>query len=519
MVKVGLNAPLPQVNSANELRTWLISRIATEVDCTSGAIDPAMSFSRIGLDSVSTVSLTAEIEALLGRPISPNLLVDLDTIDSVVAHLLKCQHDGEDTRDTRIATKSPCLSLDDFHDWTSPLTHRVRGWRVAGKFPYEPVIRSVDGAWAEIDGRKLLVMASYSYLGLNCHPRICAAAHNAIDRFGAGAAGTRLIGGTTSIHCELENCLARFRGTEAAIVFSSGYVANVATISTLVGPGDCVIGDGLNHASIVDGCRFSGAGFYTFDHGDLNSLSLLLSRFRHAKKLVVVDAVFSMTGEIAPLPEIVRLCREHGARIMVDEAHSMGVLGGTGRGLLEHFGMAVEDVDVHMGTLSKAIPSCGGYVAGSLDLVDALKYNARGWIFSGAITPAQAASALAGVAVIDEEPERLATLRENISRYVAGLRREGFAVGAGVTPIVPIDCPSEQAAFEMARQCGERGLLIFPIVHPAVPRTNPLVRTCVSALHLPDDIDFAVSVLSEVGLRVGAISRNVNNGKANSCSS
>lgn len=370
---------------------------------------------------------------------------------------------------------------------------------------YEPVIEAAEGARIRFDGRWFINLASYSYLGLLGHDYIGAQAQLAMQRFGTGAHGVRLLAGTLDLHRELESTIADFLGAEDAIVYSSGYMANQATLGALLGPGDVVVGDVYNHASILDGYRMSGADVVTYAHNDLGDLERALRRTEGAGRLVVTDAVFSMDGDIADLPGILDLCERHGVPVMVDEAHSIGVLGATGRGIVEHFGLDPARVDIKMGTLSKTIPSAGGYVAGSRDLVFALKNNARGWMFSAAVTPAQVAAAKAAFEVIDAAPQMIERLRRLADGYRDRLHSVGFDTLRSASPVVPILCSSAEQAQEMARLCQTDGLFVQPIVYPAVPRALPRLRTIVNLSHSADDLEEAAAVLEKAGRRLGLI--------------
>nr|WP_055510261.1 bifunctional SDR family oxidoreductase/pyridoxal phosphate-dependent aminotransferase family protein [Nonomuraea pusilla] len=371
---------------------------------------------------------------------------------------------------------------------------------------YEPVIEQAEGARIKFDGRWFLNFASYSYLGLIGHDYIDQQVLDAVERHGTGAHGVRLLAGTLHLHRELELSLARFLGAEDAVVYSSGYMANVATVSALVGPGDVIVGDVYNHASILDGYRLSGADVITYAHNDLADLERALKKVGDAGRLVVTDAVFSMDGDVADLPGILELCERYDAPLMVDEAHSLGVLGDTGRGITEHFGIDPARVDVKMGTLSKTVPSAGGYVAGSRDLIFALKNNARGWMFSAAATPAQVAAAKAAIEVMAAAPELTRELRARTARYHERLRALGFDTLASETPVVPIICRSAGQAGAMARLCQLDGLFVQPIVYPAVPRTLPRLRTIVNLSHSEADLDTAVATLEKAGRACGLIS-------------
>ncbi len=321
------------------------------------------------------------------------------------------------------------------------MVSRVQQAQKEGFYFYLQPIEALNGARVTVKGRgEMLMFASYSYLGLIGHPKIDAAAKAAIDEFSSGTHGVRVLAGTTRLHDELEEKIAAFNGAEAAIVFSSGYVTNLATVSSLVGRGDVVLCDKLNHASIVDGCLMSRARFVRFKHNDMADLEKRLARAKpEAGKLVVVDAVFSMDGDIINLPEVNRLSKKYGALLMVDEAHSLGILGETGHGIEEHFGLK-NAVDIHMGTLSKTIPSVGGYIAADQDTITYLKHVARAFVFSAALPPAAVAAAKASFEVIEEEPERLAAVQRNIKHFLGGLKARGFDTMRSETAIVPIVC-------------------------------------------------------------------------------
>lgn len=325
---------------------------------------------------------------------------------------------------------------------------------------YLEVIEDLRGAKVLVRGYgEMLMLSSYSYLGLLRHPDIEQAAKQAIDEFGTGTHGVRLLAGTTPLHVGLEETIAKFKQTEAAVVFSSGYVTNLSALSALVGRGDYVIGDKLNHASLVDGCLFSGATFMRFRHNDMNSLRKRLQSLpKQANKLVVADAVFSMDGDIFNLPDAVDICRRHGAYLMIDEAHSLGVLGATGHGIEEHFGLEPSSINVKMGTLSKTIPSVGGYIAGSEKLVELLKHNGRGFVYSAALPPAQVAAAHEAFRVIEREQWRLQRLTENSNYFRESLNAMGFNTLNSQTAIVPVICGETQTAGRVARHCQKSGV-------------------------------------------------------------
>jgi len=356
------------------------------------------------------------------------------------------------------------------------------------------------------DGRDMVMLASYSYLGLIGHPDIDRAAIEAIETYGTGAGGVRLLTGTTDLHERLEARIAAFARREDACVYSSGYVTNVAIITALTGPGDYVLMDKLDHASIVDGCLLSGAKWATYRHNDMDHLEKLLAKAagQYGSILVVADSVFSMDGDVMDLPTTKELCERYGARLMVDEAHSVGSLGATGHGIEEHFDM-IGSIDIKMGTLSKSIPSIGGYCAGKHELVDYLRHYSRPFIFSAALPPAQAAAAIAAFDVIESEPERVASLHDVVARYTSGLKAQGWDTMDASTCVVPVLVGDEGLTMDLTRMLFDRGIFVCPIVHPAVPRGTDRLRTCLMATHTEADIAQALAAFQEAGTELGLI--------------
>jgi glycine C-acetyltransferase len=372
-------------------------------------------------------------------------------------------------------------------------------------FYNQPVDELRGGARVLVHGRDMGMYASYSYLGLVNHPRINAAARAAIDKFGTGTHGVRLLAGTLTLHDELEETIAAFKQTEAAITFSSGYVTNLATISSLVGRGDFVFSDKLNHASIVDGCLISGAEMRRFKHNDMADLEKRLQQApAGVTKLVVADAIFSMDGDILDLPKVVELCRKYSAYLMIDEAHSIGVLGKTGRGIEEHFDMP-DSVDIKMGTLSKTIPSVGGYIAAKKELIAYLRHTSRAYIFSAALPPAQAAAAIEAFKVILDEPWRIDKLWQNTRQFLDGLKGLGFNTMLSMTAIVPVLCGTDERAYTMAQFCQRSDLFVLPVVSPAVPQGLARLRLTVTAAHEAHEIQYAMEVIGKAGKEVGII--------------
>ncbi len=384
------------------------------------------------------------------------------------------------------------------------INQRVKFMQSQDYYFYLQPIEAMDGAWVTVGGRQMLMFASYSYLGLLGHPKINAAAQEAIERYGTGTHGVRILAGTLPLHEQLEHAIAQFKHTDDAIVYSSGYVTNLTTVAALVGRNDVVLSDKLNHASIVDGCLLSHAKFVRFRHNDMDDLERRLQQAGDAARLVVTDAVFSMDGDIINLPELSRLCREYGVTLMVDEAHSVGVLGQTGQGIEEHFGLE-DAIDLKMGTLSKTIPSVGGYIAGDKEVINYLKHHSRAFVFSAALPPAQVAAAQAALEVMQAEPERVQALQRNVEHFLTGLRTRGFDTLNSATPIVPIICGSDERAYQMARLCQERDIFVLPVVSPAVPPNMARLRANVMSSHTPEDIDRALDVFAEAGKTMGLV--------------
>jgi glycine C-acetyltransferase len=372
-------------------------------------------------------------------------------------------------------------------------------------FYNQPVTELRGGARVLVNGREMGMYASYGYLGLLGHPRIGAAAKAAIDKYGTGTHGVRSLAGTLKIHDELEETIADFKHAEAAITYSSGYATNLTVVSTLMGRGDFVLSDKLNHASIVDGCLMSGAEFRRFRHNDMADLEKRLEQVPPDRStLVIADAVFSMDGDIIDLPTMVKLCQKYGAWLMIDEAHSVGVLGKTGRGIEEHFGMK-DVIDIKMGTLSKTIPSVGGYVAARKEIIAYLRHASRAYIFSAALPPAQTAAANEAFRVILDEPWRIEKLNQNTYQYINGLKSMGFDTMLTETAIVPVLCGSDERAFALTREAQHHDVFVLPVVSPAVPEGLARLRATITAAHEPDEIDYAMEVIGKAGKEIGII--------------
>lgn len=375
-------------------------------------------------------------------------------------------------------------------------------------FYLQPTVGPVNHRVQMADGREMIMLASYSYLGLIGHPRIDEAAIEAIEKYGSGAGGVRLLTGTNDLHEALEARISAFTSREDAAVFSSGYVTNLAIITGLTGPGDVILMDKLDHASIVDGALLSGAKWHTYRHNDMDHLERMLGKARSevgtGTVLVVADSVFSMDGDVMDLPATRELCDRYEARLMVDEAHSIGALGATGHGIEEHFDM-IGSIDLKMGTLSKSVPSIGGYLAAERDIVDYLRHFSRPFIFSAALPPAQTAAATVAFDVIEDEPWRVARLHDVQTAYASGLRAQGWDTMQSTTCVVPVLVGDEALTMDLTRMLFDRGVFVCPIVHPAVPRGSERLRTCLMATHTDEDIALVLGAFAEAGAALGLI--------------
>jgi glycine C-acetyltransferase len=346
-------------------------------------------------------------------------------------------------------------------------------------------------------GKEYIMLGSYSYLGLSTHPKIKEAAKKAIDKYGSGAGGVRLLAGTTPLHNELELRIANFTKKESAILFSSGYVANLSTISTLLGKNDYILIDQLDHASIIDGCRLSGAKFRPFRHSDMSDLRLKLSyNTSFENTLICVDSVYSMDGDISDLQVICQLAEQYKATVMVDEAHSLGVIGKNGRGIEEHFNYEIS-ADIIMGTFSKAIPSIGAFIASDKATIDFLKHNARAFVFSASLPPSAVAAALAALNIIEKEPWIIKNLKENYQFLIEGLKSIGYDTLKSETAIIPIMTKDEETTLKFCKFLFDHGIFISPIVFPAVPRNQSRLRAHVMATHTKEDLSRCLEIFSE----------------------
>jgi len=391
------------------------------------------------------------------------------------------------------------------------LLDKVRKFKTAaqlrelGLYPYFRTISSAQDTEVMIDGKKVLMLGSNSYLGLTNHPQIKAAAQAAVEKYGTGCAGSRFLNGSLDIHLELESALARLVNKEAVLLYSTGFQVNLGVISALVGKGEYVLGDKSNHASIVEGCLLSQGTFLRFAHKDMDALENRLQKIEpECGKLIVADGVFSMEGDVIQLPELCRIAKEYRATVMVDDAHAIGVLGQNGAGTASHFGLT-DQVHLIMGTFSKSLASLGGFIASDAETIDYLKHHSRPLIFSASMSPANAAAVLAALDIMVHEPERVAQLWRNTRRMKQGLRELGYDLGDSETPILPVYCRDLMVAFKVCKRLQEEGLFVNPVVSPAVAPGQELIRISLMATHTDQQVDFALEKLGKVGKEFGLI--------------
>src|SRR6184192_582638 len=393
------------------------------------------------------------------------------------------------------------------------LTDQLNDLKAKGTHFRLRVLEDEQASICTFDGKKVINLASNNYLGLTTHPKLREAALEAVRKYGVGSGAVRTISGTMTLHMELEERIARFKNVEACVVFQSGFAANAGTVSAILGPEDHIISDELNHASIIDGCRLSKAKIHVFPHKDVAAAEKILAELDSVpgRKLLISDGVFSMDGDIGPLPGLVDAAEKHGAIMMVDDAHSSGVLGRNGRGTIDHYKVHGR-VDIQVGTLSKAIGALGGYVCGSRDLIDYLYHRARPFLFSTSHPPSVAATCIAAFEVLEQEPERIEKLWGNTHFWKKELGLLGFDIGgsttpASETPITPIIIGDGKLTMDFSRELFKEGVMGTGIVFPTVPEGKARIRTIMTATHTKDELQQALEVLNRVGKRMGIVSQ------------
>ena len=382
---------------------------------------------------------------------------------------------------------------------------RAKELMATGIYPYFKAIQSGAGSKITVDGREVIMIGSNNYLGLTQHPKVKQALISAAEKYGSGCTGSRFLNGTLDLHEELEQKLAQFMGKEAALVFSTGFQTNLGTISAIMGRDDLIFADSENHASIVDGCRLSFGKTIKYKHNDISDLERRLKSHNHVTgKLIITDGVFSMGGDIANLPQIVKLAKKYNAKIFVDDAHSIGMLGEHGNGTASHFGLA-DKVDITMGTFSKSLASIGGFIAGDEDVIHYIKHHSRPLIFSASMPPSAVATVIAALDIIQNEPERREKLWANTKKMKQGFEQLGFNTGNTQTPIIPVIIGEDEMTFYFWKRLFESGVYANPVISPAVPKGMALIRTSYMATHTEEELMRVLEIFEKIGKEVAII--------------
>ena len=500
----GASPELRPGGSAQQIESWLVQRIATLMQRSAQEIDVKVPLTRYGLDSVEAVTLSGDLEDLLERRLASTLVWDYPTISQLAQHLGQAAAQGSANVMTNRVRVEPQVTgaapsfADD--DDVKNNSRRLRLLDVPGVGnPYFRRCEGINGDRAVIGQREVVNFASYNYLGLSGHPDVSAAAKDAIDRYGTSDSASRLISGERPVHVELEAALAKLVGAEDALVYVGGHATNVTTLGHMFGSQDLIVYDELIHDSVLGGAELSGATRLPFRHQDLAGLDALLTRRRadHANVLIVVEGVYSADGDVPDLAALVALKKRHRAFLMVDEAHSLGVLGKTGRGVGEHFGVDGRDVDMWMGTLSKSLASCGGYIAGSRKLVEYLRYTSPGFIYSVGMPPSNAAAALAALQVMEREPERVTRLHERVKLFLSLAREYGLDTGTSAgSAVVPVIVGDTLQAIRLSGILMDQGINVAPMIYPAVANDGARLRFFISSLHTEEQIRHTLATVS-----------------------
>ncbi len=382
---------------------------------------------------------------------------------------------------------------------------RAKTARALGYYPYFPKIEASDTTEVTIDGEQKIMLGSNNYLGLTNHPEVIESGVKALRKYGAGLTGSRFLNGNIILHDQLEEQIAEFVGKEKSLVFSTGFGVNLGVIATIAGPSDVIISDELNHASIVDGARFSRSQVLRYQHNDMADLEQRLLDAEHDKaRFIVSDGIFSMEGDIVNLPEMIRVAREYGARVMIDDAHALGVIGPKGDGTAAHFGLT-DQVDLIMGTFSKSLASVGGFIAGEEPIIDYLKHHTRTMIFTAALPPSNVATVSKALEILQREPERAKQVMDNAQYVRENLQSMGYDTGQSTTPVVPVIIGEEMKTFSVWKELMKRGVYTNPVIPPAVPPHRSLLRTSYMATHAREQLDFCLEAFRKVGKKYKVI--------------
>ena len=506
------NSNIGSTSRVEAIQGWLIDKLAELLEIEPNQIDPARDFEEYGLESAEAINLSGDLEDYLGCRLPPTLLWDYQNIESLARYLansnsaqVPIDFNGKEIASSGIIQDSPQIPLanykfEEFPEYKKLLAQQQQVQSLGNGNPFFLPQETIVNDRTTIDGRELINFATYNYIGMCGDPQVSQAAQEAIEQYGTSACASRLISGEKPLHRELERELADFIGVEDSIVLVGGHATNVTTIGHLFGKDDLVIYDSLSHNSILQGCFLSGASLVAFPHNDTEALEKILSdrRHRYQRVLIVIEGVYSTDGDIADLPAVIHLKQKYKTFLMVDEAHSIGTIGKTGRGIGEYYEIDPNDIDLWMGTLSKSFASCGGYIAGSAALVEYLKYTAPGFVFSVGMSPPNAAATLAAVRVLKAEPERATRLQQRAKLFLDLAKQRGLNTGMSQdSPVIPIIVGNSLKSIKLSQNLFKRGINVPFMIYPSVPQNGARLRFFITCNHTEKQIHQAVDILSE----------------------
>lgn len=511
---ISLNGSSP-VPKAEAIQGWLIDRLADILELEPNQIDVGQDFEEYGLESAEAINLSGDLEDYLGCRLPPTLLWDYQNIEDLAQYLATGNFSQNQVKDLEFATSTDLsksgnvgdleispenYKFDEFPEYKKLKAQQEQVASLGNGNPFFIPQETVVNDRTTIDGRELINFATYNYIGMCGDPAVNQASKNATELYGTSACASRLISGEKPIHKELEREIADFIGVEDSIIMVGGHATNVTTIGHLFGKNDLVIYDALSHNSIMQGCFLSGASLVAFPHNDNEALEEILRdrRSRYQRVLIVVEGVYSTDGDIANLPKVIELKNEYKTFLMVDEAHSMGTIGKTGRGISEYCDINPQDIDLWMGTLSKSFASCGGYIAGSSALIEYLKYTAPGFVFSVGMSPSNTAAAIAAIQVLKKEPERANTLQARAKLFLDLAKEKGLNTGMSRdSPVIPIIVGDSLKSIQLSQNLFERGINVPFMIYPSVPQNGARLRFFITCNHTVEQICLTINILDE----------------------
>ncbi|NJO97502.1 MAG: aminotransferase class I/II-fold pyridoxal phosphate-dependent enzyme [Pleurocapsa sp. CRU_1_2] len=503
---------LSTATKAEAIQGWLIDKLAEVLEIEPNQIDVGQDFEEYGLESAEAINLSGDLEDYLNCRLPPTLLWDYQNIETLAQYLAKgnLSDNQSDTLELQALPSHGSDSIsniplenyqfNEFPEYKKLLAQQEQVASLGNGNPFFIPQEGIVNDRTTVDGRELINFATYNYIGMCGDPQVTQAAKDAIDKYGTSACASRLLSGEKPLHRELERELADFIGVEDSIVLVGGHATNVTTIGHLFGKGDLVIYDALSHNSILQGCFLSGASLVAFPHNDVAALEKILSdrRHRYQRVLIVIEGVYSTDGDVANLPPVVELKQKYKTFLMVDEAHSIGTIGKTGRGISEYYNLDPNDIDLWMGTLSKSFASCGGYIAGSSALVEYLKYTAPGFVFSVGMSPPNAAATLAAVRVLKAEPERATTLQARAKLFLDLAQEQGFDTGMSQdSPVIPIIVGDSLKSIQLSQNLFKRGINVPLMIYPSVPQNGARLRFFITCNHTVAQIRATIEILAE----------------------